>query len=889
MRRPGPWIWLALVLAATLLVHVRSLAGEFVYDDEHLIVRNPLITELSNVGRIFSSGYWDFQPEAERYPYWRPLTALLHALVWQISGTDPRGYHALSLAVHLAATALVFLLALRLASSAWVAAFAALFFGLHPAQVEGVAWVSGLNDPLCGLFVLAALCLHLAWRQRGSSGIPIAPAIACAFALLSKEQGVATLPLVLALDVGRKREASEPAGLLGGCGSPGRAYGPLLAVLGLYVLARMIVFESPLAGAERIKPFVGVGLAQLFTMRLEIFGGALEILAWPFRLSAFRPLRALDFFDPPLLRAACWTLLLALAIGLCAWRGRRPALAALLVIPCALLPVFVRVEALGGFPLADRYLYLPVLGFGLFLALELVRLPRAAATGLALIVAGLYAARSHERIGAWRDDETFYRHASADSPRSVTVWLGLGRILLEKVGATGDPAVLKEAFSVFERAQELLIEAKQEDSDLVFGSRDYVQANLGLAWCFIYESRLDRSQDAGTAIAMLEQLVERILEFQRGAEEARALGIRTLSGTNDLEGVYTALGVAHLVSGRLAEGEAALRKALAENPDYPEAHRNLGEIYKAQGRLAEAAREFEAAWRLRPGNLEDELALAQVLQTTGQGARAEELALELVDALPARVEPRLILAALRLEKGNASDALAWIDRALAIDRRHGFAWYMRAQALLMRKEPQEALTAFRNAVELMPDNFEAHYNFGAFLAESGALDLATPMLVRAYVLSPPEHAAALRNALERLPALEVPALLELAAAAARRKEASAEGAWLDRALALSPADSAVLLAKARFLRRSEHHDEAVALWKEVCALRPTSFAEWSDLGAYLHSLGRDAEALPYLERALELDVPADWPSELRESAKQGIRSQLAEMGTAAPPPGSGSR
>ena len=220
-----------------------ELEGEFVYDDEHLIVRNPLITDLSNVGRIFSSGYWDFQPEAERVPYWRPLTALLHAIVWQFSGSDPRGYHVLSIAVHLAATTLAFYLVHRLTSSTWIAAVAALLFGLHPAQVESVAWVSGLNDPLCGLFVLAALGSHLVWRQRGSSGLPIAPAIACAFALLAKEQGAATLPLVLALDVGRRREPSEPAGFFGGCGSPRRAYGPLLAVLGLYVLARMIVFE----------------------------------------------------------------------------------------------------------------------------------------------------------------------------------------------------------------------------------------------------------------------------------------------------------------------------------------------------------------------------------------------------------------------------------------------------------------------------------------------------------------------------------------------------------------------------------------------------------------------------------------------------------------------
>jgi hypothetical protein len=43
-----------------------------------------------------------------------------------------------------------------------------------------------------------------------------------------------------------------------------------------------------------------------------------------------------------------------------------------------------------------------------------------------LVLGGLYAARSFVRIGTWHDEETFFRTAAAQSPRSVYVQWGLG-------------------------------------------------------------------------------------------------------------------------------------------------------------------------------------------------------------------------------------------------------------------------------------------------------------------------------------------------------------------------------------------------------------------------------------------------------------------------------
>ena len=53
--------------------------------------------------------------------------------------------------------------------------------------------------------------------------------------------------MVLAIDLGRPRRDDEPPGPLGGCRDLGRALTPLVAVVVLWCVARMFVFESPWA------------------------------------------------------------------------------------------------------------------------------------------------------------------------------------------------------------------------------------------------------------------------------------------------------------------------------------------------------------------------------------------------------------------------------------------------------------------------------------------------------------------------------------------------------------------------------------------------------------------------------------------------------------------
>ena len=78
------------------------------------------------------------------------------------------------------------------------AALGALWFALHPLQVEPVAWVSGLKDVLCGTFSLLSLLLFLMSGHDRANRLPLrflASLTLMALAVLSKPSAV-ILPLL---------------------------------------------------------------------------------------------------------------------------------------------------------------------------------------------------------------------------------------------------------------------------------------------------------------------------------------------------------------------------------------------------------------------------------------------------------------------------------------------------------------------------------------------------------------------------------------------------------------------------------------------------------------------------------------------------------------------
>ncbi len=144
---------------------------------------------------------------------WSLARLLSGPLAWQALhgafGLDPLPYHATRLLLHLAATALVYAVGLRLLESRVAAGAAAVLFAVSSIAFTPLHWASSLGELMMTVFALAAFEAFLAVRAHESATLPWLAAALGLGAMLSKEAAI-LLPLPLA--VAAWRGALAPGG-----------------------------------------------------------------------------------------------------------------------------------------------------------------------------------------------------------------------------------------------------------------------------------------------------------------------------------------------------------------------------------------------------------------------------------------------------------------------------------------------------------------------------------------------------------------------------------------------------------------------------------------------------------------------------------------------------
>jgi len=192
-----------LLAVAVVAAWAGSLAGPFVFDDLPSILENESIRRLRPLGAVL------FPDQAGGLTTsGRPLLNLSFALNYAVGGTAVGGYHAVNLAIHVAATLLLFGFVRRTLESAplrarfgtraaGLAAAVAALWGLHPLQTESVTYIVQRAESLAGMFLLLALYAF----ARGTGGGPRAGrwfgvALAAAVLGTATKEIVAAAPLL---------------------------------------------------------------------------------------------------------------------------------------------------------------------------------------------------------------------------------------------------------------------------------------------------------------------------------------------------------------------------------------------------------------------------------------------------------------------------------------------------------------------------------------------------------------------------------------------------------------------------------------------------------------------------------------------------------------------
>lgn len=134
-----------------------ALNGAFLWDDDLLITKSPLVQSAAGLTRIwFSTIPLDYFP----------LTNTTFWLEWRLWGADPFGYHAVNLALHVASALLLWrLLSVLRVPGAW---FGAMLFAIHPLNVASVAWISERKNVLSMAFYLGSMVCYVRSEERAA-------------------------------------------------------------------------------------------------------------------------------------------------------------------------------------------------------------------------------------------------------------------------------------------------------------------------------------------------------------------------------------------------------------------------------------------------------------------------------------------------------------------------------------------------------------------------------------------------------------------------------------------------------------------------------------------------------------------------------------------------
>jgi tetratricopeptide (TPR) repeat protein len=237
-------------------------------------------------------------------------------------------------------------------------------------------------------------------------------------------------------------------------------------------------------------------------------------------------------------------------------------------------------------------------------------------------------------------------------------------------------------------------EACERYSEAVRAAPDYAKAHLNLG------IGLESAGAAGAAISAYEA----------------ALAI----DSSDPFAAYN-LGKLLYTGGRVEEAERLLRQALQNRPAFPEAQVVMSRVLEAQGNLGAAAAALDAALRLQPDEIGTLIHYAGVL---GRLDRMEDALAALRHAVaidPGNADANYRLASLLLGRGARDEAIAILESESTLRPDRLEVWDCLGRAYCLTSRHVEAERAYRNAVRLRPDLFEAHYNLAVCLANQDKL------------------------------------------------------------------------------------------------------------------------------------------------------------------------
>jgi len=592
------------LFTAAVACYSTVLNAGFVWDDEYLVLRNPLLRAPLWSFQIFRQ---DIVDSGFTYTiYYRPIQILSYAVDYRLWGMNPFAFHLSGIFLHFLNSVLVFCLTRKISGKSTVSLLAALLFVIHPAHAGAVSYISSRTDLLFFFFGFLCMLSYVFFVERRRYTLLAASVFFLVLSLLSKEAALVFPFLLLLLDalVLTDRHRFRIMHHL-----------PIFFTAGCYAALHRFLFSQRYSLVFSPGES-GAGLVKYFAMVREF----IILTLFPFNMHMRRSAGGAEGLIPFFILAGIFFVFLVVRLK----NRRRMLLFSLGFFHIALIPfLFVA----GYFEVfAEHWMYLASYGIFVFMAVTFVWIYRHAGLPGRIMIPGLilacvicFSANTIAQGIYWLEDISLSDRVLAFSAQDT-------------------PAMHYKAVSYFKSGMDM------QSLDIM---KEYVKKNSRDPRAWYIKGRLTLA--AGRT------------------DEAQQDFRRAIDLQADYDNGYMGLALVAFVKGEDRGGIEYLERAVGINPKHSEALLILGAAYSEAGEDEKALETEKKARKINPYDYNALVNLGTAYSRLGYLQESARCYQEAIRLYPERVKAYYNFGYVFLIGGQRQEAEKWLRKAVMLD------------------------------------------------------------------------------------------------------------------------------------------------------------------------------------------------------------------------------
>jgi len=622
-----------IVAISGFLLYFNTIFNDYALDDLAVIQENRFTKQgIAGIPVLLRTFYWEgyWNNNAGLY---RPLSMVTFAIEWQFFPGNPHAGHFTNVFFYALTGFLLFRVLRRMMSKFTILLplIISLLFIAQPLHTEVVANIKSRDEILCLLLFLLSVDNFIAYFDTGSRwrlGIAISSYFLCLFAKESAISFILIFPLVLWFfrDIKVKKLLTLTI--------------PFVVTVAAYFIIRLMILGTNITGKEYTYLDNSLIAAPDLMTRLAtsffILGKYLKLLIFPHPLSYDYSFLEISFFKwsnyQAFLPLLVYTTGFVFAVRSLLKKEKNIFVFGILFYLLS-LAVVANIFIVIGCTMADRFLYIPSLGFSILIAYGMFRIfsqnretRKNAGIGslftrnkwiylVTLLILIPYSVKTIARNQDWKNNTTLFIADATSSPGSSRVRTNYGTVLLQKFDKNNPDkesqiGYLHQAIAEFQSAIKIDPNHPMAYLDLgaaLYQMNDYPAAIEALKTAI----RLDPGDPK--PYSTLGNSYYRVGDFNNAIVNLKkCIELKYTSSET-----YNFLGGSYFGTKDFPNAVNAYMKAINLDPKNLEFHTNLGSVYGSMGDYAGALRCFHKADELKPGNAQILMLIGMTFQNMG--------------------------------------------------------------------------------------------------------------------------------------------------------------------------------------------------------------------------------------------------------------------------------